>query len=215
MSGLLKAAAVDTTIRSLPERSAALPSANSLVVDPVRSLEDRIAKLEAELARASAELPAQLGKAREEGRLAGLKERDESAAERRMLLERAASQAISAWVEQLASSHGLAIEISRTVLKRMIGNPDWHGELIQAAITKRLAELDARSLLSVRVSGDDFAEDELSSITSDPTARIIVDPELESGECVVDLTMGHVELGRDAQWRRVAALLDELAGGPC
>lgn len=215
MSRLLKAAAADAAIRPFPKAGAALPSAAPFSADPMAALLARIAELEAELGRASAALPAKLDAAREEGRLAGLKERDQQSAKRLQHLERVGAEAVSAWTEQLAGSHGLAIEISRAVLGRMIANPDWRSELVREAIGRRLAELGARSLLSLRVSGEDFADGELDALAADPKLKIVIDPKLKSGDCVIDCAMGQIELGPAAQWRRVAMLLDELADSPC
>lgn len=217
MSRLLKAASSGALIKPLPQPAGAAPHAPAAraTPDPQAALRDRIATLEAELRRAAAELPKKLGEAREKGKREGLEERDRSAAERLKLLEQLFERAASSWGQQLLAANALSVEIARNVLERMIGNPAWKAEFAEAAIAARMARLDRGSILSIRVSTEDFGEDVASLLELDSPTPVTLDPSLKSGDCRIQLTMGEIELGAPAQWRRAAKLLDEIAEDRC
>ncbi len=214
MSGVLKAVSASAAIRALPDGAPAR-AVTPLAIDPMIALRARIAELEQQLAEQESAAGQRVEEARAEGRRAGLAERDESVAKRLILIEEALAAGLGAWSAELAASHGLAVEIARSVLDRMIGNAEWRSELIAHAIARRLAELDFRTLMSLRVSAEDFNEDDLAGLAPIGKVRVLADPGLASGSCILKLEMGEIELGPDAQWRRAALLLDELGAAPC
>ncbi len=215
MSGLIKAGAAEGLLR--PVGGQFLVDSISPVepADTGHALETRIGELEDELAALKDALTARIEAAHREGLEAGRKERDERSADRLSLIEQGISQALSSWSERLKSTSQLAISVAKGALSRMVGNPEWRSEFIVGAIEQRMVALDRNGIVSIRVSAADFSTDEIEALGLTAGANITADDKLASGECLVELAMGHEELGISAQWGRLASLLDDLAEASC
>lgn len=212
MSGLIKAEQL-ADVRSLgplADQTGSSPAAETLIEARERLLEDQLAKATAELDELKSSLEDQLKSEFELGREAGLKERDESAVKRLRLIEAGIARAFEAWDKRLEAMNGLAIQIARTVLARMIGNPEWRADFIAQAIVDRLGRFDQGSEIGIRVSSADFPDEGLPAAEAG-NVTLTATKDLPSGECIIDLGMGHLSLGPDAQWVEAARLLDQLA----
>ena len=213
---LIKAAHAEALLRPLDsQRGGASDAAAAPSADPAILLGQRIAELEEELALLKSGISGQLQNARAEGLEAGRKERDEKSAERQALIGQGIEDALASWEARLSSTGQLAIFIAKGALGRLIDNPEWRSELIVGAIEQRIAAMEKAAIVKIRVSGVDFSADEIAALVITAGAKIEADPKLRSGECLVDLQMGHEELGMGAQWDRLAKLLDELATAAC
>ncbi|WP_294122208.1 hypothetical protein [Sphingomonas sp.] len=213
---LIKAAHAEVLLRPPGgEQGGAGAAPIERAADPAILLGQRIAELEEELDLLKSGIGGRLEKARAEGLEAGRKQRDEKSAERLALIGDGIENALAAWEAKLSSTGQLAILIAKGALGRLIGNPEWRSELIVGSIEKRIAATDKAAIVRVRVSGVDFSADEITALGSTAGAQVEADPKLRSGECLVDLHMGHEELGVGAQWDRLAKLLDELATAAC
>jgi flagellar biosynthesis/type III secretory pathway protein FliH len=217
MSMLIKSSALDQAVRPF---AAAVPASKRVAPGPEtpgptreERLEARIAELEAELALSNEELPGKLALAREEGAAEALEMRSDAEAHALEALKAALAEAISLWSEQLEAWNQAACAIAGEVLEQVFLDGAGRAELVRAAIGKRLEHLRLAGAVRIRVSAKDFSDCALfASIAADigPAAKLECDPELQSGECIADLKLGHVELSPGAQWRKVAELLDRL-----
>ena len=184
-------------------------------VDPTILLQMHIAELEQELDLLKDGLDGRLAQARAEGLEAGRRERDQKSAERLALIGEGIERALTAWEAKLGSTDQFAILIAKEAVAKLVGNPEWRAEFIVGAIEKRIAAAGKAAIVGVRVSGADFSDAEVAALAVTASTRIEADPKLRPGECLVDLQMGHEELGVDAQWGRLAQLLNELAEAAC
>ena len=66
-------------------------------------------------------------------------------------------------------------------------------------------------LVSARDFADETALAALGAEANTGSVRLLADGDLESGECRIDLQLGHVDIGAGTQWAQVAAFLDGLA----
>jgi type III secretion protein L len=178
-------------------------------------LETRIAELEAALATIETTLPAKLEDARGEGAREALAERSDAEAKGLEALRETLCACRSDWTQRLASWDAAAAGISRAVLERVFLGVEDRAELVKSAIAARLQALEAASVVRIRVSAEDFPEPYKLTAIADlvgPAVELAGDAALKSGSCVVDLKLGHLDLGLGQQWSRVAALLDQLEG---
>jgi type III secretion protein L len=213
MSGLIKSAALELSgeaVRPFAARAQAgapdQPASEFL-------LEARIAELEAELASIAVELPEKLGHAREDGARAAREERSEAEGEALEALAEALKQARILWENRLSSWESAACGIASAALEQVFTNAGKSAELVEAAIARQLERLDTSSILCIRVSEEDFGEAaDLARTAAALKTRVELerDPALKSGDCVIDLKLGHMDVSPRAQWQRLSALLGKL-----
>lgn len=220
MTGILKAEQLSSNVRALSAFSNDQGNAPDfeVYVSQEQLLRAELAAYEAELAEFKAGLPAILAAEFDRGRKVGIQERDQSAAKKLAAVEAGLVAATKTWVEELKGMNALAVEICRSVLGRMIGNPDWRSELIREAIDARVSQLDHSCVMDIRVSSADFPQVAAAPAFEANGIKVRPVENLSSGQCIFDLKMGQHDLGPDAQWARIAALLDQLsdeAGRPC
>jgi len=170
----------------------------------------RIAALEADIAEAELKLPELLTAAREDGARQARDEMFASDASKLELIAEAAEQALAGWNERLKSIEGAAVALSASILERVFGEESDRTQATTSALRRTMADLEAASVIRVRVSPEDFAdEDQLAALCDERTATVI-DGDLKSGECVIDLKLGHIDVGPMAQWRGVRRYLERL-----
>ena len=215
MSGLLKGEIAQGRAKSLGSVGTRSASLAAPPADPFAAYEQRIALLESELAEAAELLPELLANARQEGREEGLGERDESSAKRLQALEAGIAQAVSGWTERLDQMNGLSVQVAKTVLDKMLGNAEWHGDFLAQAISARLSQLDASTVIAVRLSPADISTQEIAELNTSSKVLVEASADLDAGHCAIALHMGEIELGPSTQWREAAALLDRLAEARC
>ena len=215
MSGLLKGELAHDQARPFGSAGARTASLPPTAANPFAAYEQRIEQLEAELAAHEKTLPGLIADARREGRKEGLRERDEATAKKLALLEPALTGAVDRWTERLEALNGLSVQVAKTVLQKMTGNADWHGDFLAQAIAARLAVLDASSVIAVKLSAADISSQEIAELNASSKILIEASTELEAGQCTIALQMGEIELGPSAQWSEAARLLDSIAEQPC
>lgn len=104
----------------------------------------------------------------------------------------------------------LALLLAQVALERVFGEAADFQDLVTRAMRVQLHALRRGSVLSIRVSADDFGdEDALAELaaTLGDGINIAHDPGLSSGECHIDLRLGQVELSISQHWQ---SLQDEL-----
>lgn len=152
--------------------------------------------------------------AREEGRREGQAAAARDEAGRLSVLRDSFGAALDAWHDRLAELDALAVLFSKAALEKVFAQADRNAELVVAAIKRRAERLREESAVVVRVSQDDFPD--ASSLVEAPSGNgiealpIIICADLGPGECTIDLQLGHIDISPNEQWKRLAALLDEI-----
>ncbi|WEJ98150.1 MAG: hypothetical protein P0Y59_14480 [Candidatus Sphingomonas phytovorans] len=194
-----------------PRVAAPVKSATELALDDAH---EEIAALQEALLAARETAAAAERVARDEGYREGLDAATSDSESLAADIREAADAARAAWDERLAGLDALAVMVARASLARMFGDGADMADLAAQAIQHRIAALRAESVVAVRVSGVDFAGDALDLLRQQAGGTdIIVDKLLPSGECRIDLQLGHVACGPVTQWRELDAFLAGLASG--
>lgn len=179
-------------------------------------LEARIAELEALAAERSEQHKRALEEAREVGARAALAERSDAEEKAIGALSCALGEAVSAWRERLDGWAAAAAGLSSAVLQKLFDDVSGREltALVESAIRKRLALLEAGSVVAIRVSPDDFPDEQRLTAAGalGCSAEILRDPGVESGGCILDLKLGQVDLSLGEQWRRIERLLAAIEG---
>ncbi|HKC03561.1 MAG TPA: hypothetical protein VKC17_09690 [Sphingomicrobium sp.] len=180
--------------------------------EPEVLFEARISELAAELAARDEALAKQLDDARAEGAVEALKARSDAEARALEELRTVLTAARGAWEDHLSSVEILSTGLARAVLAKVFSDADGRSEQVASCIRQRLQLLESNSIVRARVSNDDFSAEQLSALASElgTALEIEADAKLQSGACVIDLKLGHIEVGPDAQWKRISGLLDRI-----
>lgn len=176
-------------------------------------LEAAIADLRHRMAQMETEADQREQAAFERGRQDGL---DHVAGEekRRLDLLAASLEKLQPAKEQmLADCEILALQLSRTALKRVFGEEALQADLLRATLTYHLSTLQRDLVRHVRVSARDFRSTaDLATLGEHlPGLAIIADDTLAPGDCKVDLRLGSLDIGLTGQWQRLSAYFDQLA----
>lgn len=226
MSRLIKSQVAASQVRSL---DFVAPTPHQIEPDPrdqqLADQAERIAALEAELAaqrasevdRAEAAAKAEVS-AEARGRQAGLDEADERAAERISRLELGLTEARLRLDAELAGLERLAALLAETALARLVDDPQSRRPLIAGIIRQQMRGLEARALLRVEVSAEDFSDpaalEDLAAEAGLSGLRIEPASGLGPGACRLKLRLGELEVGLDQQWGALRGVLAELAAAP-
>lgn len=222
MSALIKAGAGTFDLRSLPVISAALPlreaaprqSAAEMALDEATA---EIARLEATIeVERDAAVQAEID-AREAGYAEGLRAAETGAAERLTCVEAAIEAAQVRWTERLAEIDGLAAMLAQEALSRIFGSDEDLAERVTRAIAARVRQLGQTGIVAIRVSAKDFGDADAVAALAGRAKRaesdLVVDATLASGECRIDLQLGHLDIGLGSQWGELDTFLRGLAAG--
>lgn len=206
-----------------PVRPFVLPASPTGEVEPLRAdpREEELARLTAEVAGLGKELDSlrkqgevTAVEAREEGRTLGLKEAASEEERRSSAVEKGMVDALAAWTARLGEIEGLAALLSRTALAKLFDDDIAQSDLVLSSIARQMRHLRREAVVALRVSAEDFADEAklaAAAIAIGDSAQVIVCPELGSGECLIDLQLGHVDISPRSQWRGLQALLGEIA----
>lgn len=214
MSGLIKSEAAHM-VRPFLDGAA-------LALAPVR--DPRIEALELEIEELRGALAAQrvageqaVAAARTEGERAGRTAAGDGVDKQLALLGKGVEAAVAAWQERLVDLDGLAPALARAALGKLFDGGEDHSRFVAGAIARQMRLLRRESLVAIRVSARDFRDEPaLAALAAEAGAgsvRVVADADLASGECRIDLQLGHVDVGVGTQWAQLAAFLDELAAG--
>lgn len=109
----------------------------------------------------------------------------------------------------------LALLICENALSKVFAKPQSYRSLITDAISKQLGQIRKETVVGVWVSREDFPDQAalqaLSSGSAGAAVHVRHDPELPSGDCRIDLRLGHVELSIRDHWAALKACLADLA----
>lgn len=176
-------------------------------------LETRIAELEVAIAERERVHSREIEEARAEGARKALEARSEHEAKSLQALQQALDKARSDWGDRLTGWETAAVAIARAVLEQVFTGSASRSELVESAVCRRLDQLEASTIIRIRVSPEDFPDEEAlagAARAIGGAVELISDTALVAGGCVVDLKLGHIDLGLGAQWQRVSDLLDRL-----
>lgn len=217
MSALLKSgspaarAQVRPLVASAPAREPEPPRP-----DPeLERLRDALAEAERKLAeqeRLIGDFPAAIEGALAEGEEKGRAQIETREAERLELLGKTAERALGSYAEEMAALERLAALLATTCLDRMLLADEARAETVAALLRGQLAGLEARTIVQIRVSAEDFPSPEaLQGLVSAP-CEILASPSLKGGDCAIQLRLGTLEVGIGQQWGALRDALEGMAG---
>ena len=222
MTALIKAGSGER-VRSFGERArialnvaVPTPPAPSPEALQIAALRDEIAHLRRAAAadRTAAERAA--AKAREDGKREAqeLARRDDE--KRLEVLSAGIAGARYVLDERIADLDGLAAQVARATIAKLFSGCDDHSQFVVGMIARQMQHLRRETVLTIRVSRQDFL-DEVSLAALGAGAgtggiAVVQDDELQSGQCRIDLQLGHLDLCSRSQWEEMAQLLHELSG---
>jgi len=229
MSGVLKkhgavnAPVVHSLAAAWRASEAGNGGAETLAVDPermaleeeLRTLRQRLAQQEAQASDLRDEAQSAFEKGEARGREAGLREAADQEALRLARLETGIEHAQATFKQALAGLEHLAPALAEAGLAAVLGSPDDRASLVSAIIRQRLKALETRSIMHIEVSAADFADDQaldaLGGTLGSLGPLVQTSVALKSGACRIRLKLGTLDVGLDQQWRRLGALLQEMA----
>lgn len=222
MTGVVKAASADAVVRSFAIASPR-PVHEAVPAVPVRSeaelaldaANDEITRLQ----RALVEMRELGDRARKEaletGRKEGLRTAQDDIERSIASIVKGVDQAQRAWDERLAELDVLAVMLARAAVAKIFGDGADLADLVTRAIGSRLRALRSERVIGVKVSAADFPDadalDALRAGIGDRAFDVIVDTAFVAGQCRLDLTLGHVDLGIGSQWRELDRFFGTLA----
>jgi flagellar assembly protein FliH len=212
MSGLIKSG-VAQSVRSFLD-PATLPPAP--VRDPqIEALERENEQLRAALTAQRAEAEQAVKAARAEGERLGRAAADDSAEKQLALVRKGVDAAVGHWQARLRDLDGLAPSLARAALGKLFDEGNDHARFVAGLIARQLRMLRRESLISIRVSALDFKDEPalavLAAEAGTGSVRVVADADLVSGQCRIDLQLGHIDVGAGTQWAQLAAFLVGLA----
>lgn len=176
--------------------------------DEIRDLKRLLAETDANHVRA---LEATRAQARKEADLAY--ERDDARA--LALLQAAIAAAVETFGVRLAQAEPFAALLCQTALAKVFSHPENYRELVSRAISRQIAGLRLETVIAVDVSPADFQDEAsfagLGKVIGSDRVEIRRDPQLASGDCRIDLRLGHIEISLPRHWDELQALLRRLA----
>jgi flagellar assembly protein FliH len=183
-------------------------SETALMAERIRELEN---SLERERSERQEACEAALAAGREEGK----REAESDAADRLRILREALERAASEVSEAIDQRGDLAVAISRAALSKIFGEGNAFGPMVEAIVRQYLAQAASGTVIGVRVSADDFADDaSLATLSAvHASVRIVREAKLAAGSCLFDLTLGTVDGSVAVQAQAVDTLLAANDGG--
>lgn len=116
---------------------------------------------------------------------------------------------------QLDSTQGLVAILCETALETVFSDTQADCERTTRAIHRQVSGLRSETVLSIRVSDQDFVDEaalrNLAKAIGRERDLVVHDGELSRGECRIDLRLGHIELSLPRHWAELQALLRRLS----
>lgn len=198
---------VDPRLASLSEAADQARAETAALAAELADRDARISNLEKALAEA-------VEQARAEGRQAGLREAEDDAAGRLARLDKSLEAALNRFAVETDDMERLALTLAAEGLRRMIGDPEVHRDLLERTIRHHVDAVVGGTVIEVAVSRDDFADPEalarLAGGVDRSELRLVASPDLASGDCHLRLKLGALEIGVARQWERLDALFADL-----
>ncbi len=127
------------------------------------------------------------------------------------------ASAIEEMKARVLQEQTLALLLAQVALEKVFGDAPDFRELVARAIHHQVKALRRESIVSVHVSAEDFRDE--SALTAIATAlggeqvNVVQDAGLASGDCRINLRLGHIELSISEHWQRLQDEFRRLAGG--
>jgi type III secretion protein L len=223
VSAVVKASLTERTVRPLVLSGASMrqeeakrhPPTPNPVELRLAAAGEEIAFLKTTLQNMEAAAAEQAAAAREEGRREGLASAANDEEGRVGAIAQAALSAAADVADRLQSLERLALLVAKAALAKVIVPTENQQALVAATINRAMATLEREAVLAIRVSACDFPDEEalahFSARASIGTTLVRCDPEFGSGECRMDLKLGHLDLTLERQWRELTDWFDRLA----
>lgn len=177
----------------------------------LQSAIERADGLQASLAAITQDHGHALSIARSQGEETGRKAADDGAAALAVQLEAALERAAADFASRMDRLTEGAGFLAGIALERIVGDVSGRGDLIAQTIGHAHREFFGEDAIRIDVSHADFPDrSHLDRIVLPPGCEICVSDTLQSGDCLVHLKLGRIDLGLDGQVQRLRA---ELAVG--
>jgi flagellar assembly protein FliH len=157
-------------------------------------------------------IPARIEVALAEGEDTGRAAAESKEAEQLDILDQAAKRALALYAEEIASLERLAPLLARTCLDKMLLDDAERVKTVSALLHGQLARLEAGAAVRIQVAAEDFPSAEALAGLAPAPCEIIPSPALKSGDCVIQLRLGALEIGIGQQWGALRATLEEMEG---
>ncbi|MGF6873143.1 FliH/SctL family protein [Paraburkholderia sp. MM5477-R1] len=123
--------------------------------------------------------------------------------------------ALAALRDRLQEVESLALDVAQAALRKTLGDTTACAALVVQTARHHLAQIAAGSAIGVRVSAQDFADadalrDAFATLTRDTALTVDADPQLAAGACLIDLTLGRLDVSLPRQLSHFNRTLDEL-----
>ena len=201
------------TVPEIADKDSCRPS-----FDPeIERLSIRIVALEAEVQRLNEAAIV----ARSEGEIAGRtqveKDFEAQRTEAHIQLEAGLDRALEQWSAKLDEVNRLAVMIASVGLERLLLCPEGHLSTLTALVTAQVRALDRSSILRIKVSPEDFVDSEALAELAQSCAidGVLIEQatDLCAGDCVIQLTLGSMDVGLNQQWSAIRSLLETHSNG--
>ncbi len=212
MTTLFKESALD--VRAPEWRPAEQTCAASQTDSRIAVLEQKIVALEMLIESNETERNEAIAAAIERGRKQAEANFARDEASRLKALEQALTAAATETSQRLDDLDALSLALAQGALASVFERAGDFDELLIRAIGRELADLKQESVLHVRVSASDFADEEaLGALVRRIGAaiRIECDDQLDAGACRIALRLGEIELSLPEYWRALRAKLLSFA----
>jgi type III secretion protein L len=226
MSLIKQAELVDmAAVRHPLQRAAPAPPARPpepLIPAEVRALRQEVEALAARLADRDAEVERLQGDVRRayrdgeaEGRKQGREEADQRRAEALVALGRGVEAALERFAGELEALERLSVLVARQALSKVLGDDADRTATLAAAIRHQLQDIEADSVVAVRVSTADFGDprelERLAAELASTRVDLAADDDVGRGDCRIQLRLGTLDVGLPRQWARLERTLTALA----
>ena len=212
MSGLIKGGTAHS-VRSFLDP--VMPTAAPVRDPRLEALERENEELRAALAAQRIESEQAVKAARAEGERQGKAAAEDAATKQVALLGKGVDAAVDRWQTRLRDLDGLAPSLARAALGKLFDDGEDHVRFVTGVIARQMRLLRRESLVAIRVSSRDFKDEPalaaLGAEAGTGSVRVVADADLASGECRIDLQLGHIDVGAGTQWAQLAEFLDGLA----
>lgn len=181
-------------------------------MDETETLLARIGALEAELERARDEAELGYEKRFEEGRAAGLMEAEKADRARLEVLGQAAATVSGKADEAFKSLEALGAAIAGVAIGKVLGDRDIYAQAIRDCIARQMDTIGPELVSTLHLSAEDFPDEApVAQLAVQHSIQIELDPQLEPGACLFELSLGRLDASLGRQREAIVALLDELA----
>lgn len=179
--------------------------------DLVAKLNRQIQALETELTKTREQAIEDREAAHNAGREQGLADALKQDQERLEILRQSAEKAHADVLAGLENHTGLAIEIARTTLSRILGDQNASSKLVEETALHWKKQLTGKMILRARVSAVDFPDQAAAAELQRKLGKttIEVDPEMDAGGCIFELQLGRVDASIPLQATAADAALAE------